>query len=534
MVGARGDTSRAVGMLGISIALVVFLLGHAASATNDPRTVPHQHNASPFRIVSSARVPLTHARVHSWLFSNNSFRLVYSRSSMPVLPDRGSMSLNLCRALPTATWYRTRIQARREECSVCAEDHPRRGHRFRPSRWKWMMMGEDHPTPVRISCTAGMRLLPLDDQNQVYDALFEGLHEQSTTGKFSFTDLKRENVFTLDGEKEGFFGVVAANYLRGVVDAELKVIIHEQDAENSSFETPHHYVPQRHNVKRDGPLGALDMGGSSTQIVYRQTNSAVQSGTNEMSLADEHVPSHLNESEFFSTSFLSYGAAQFRERLWNLWVSEANAEDSAREPNATSTISNPCNFAGYRTLYRGHEFVGSGNAQSCKDQINRLIPHHQVAIDLEELYDENEQFKPTKMVGSVELPPIQGKFYGMSLYFFTLDFLRELSDHGECTSYACSKWPSPSIEEMTHALDSFCERSWSGDIEYMQHEYTKADLLPDRCFEAVYIVTLLRDGFGFHPSARDITFTHLVEGNEVEWSLGLALSEYAADRTVAT
>lgn len=45
------------------------------------------------------------------------------------------------------------------------------------------------------------------------------------------------------------------------------------------------------------------------------------------------------------------------------------------------------------------------------------------------------------------------------------------------------------------------------------------------------MVTLLRDGFGFHPSARDITFTQWVEGNEVEWSLGMALSEYAADRT---
>ena len=51
-----------------------------------------------------------------------------------------------------------------------------------------------------------------------------------------------------------------------------------------------------------------------------------------------------------------------------------------------------------------------------------------------------------------------------------------------------------------------------------------------RCLEAVYIVTLLKDGFGFHPSKRDVTFTHKVDGNEVEWSLGLALSEYAADK----
>ena len=227
---------------------------------------------------------------------------------------------------------------------------------------------------------------------------------------------------------------MAANYLREVVDAELKVIIphNEHDAENVVLRT------SRHHVKRDGLLGALDMGGSSTQIVYR--SSAVPSGTSELSSADEHVPSHLNESDFFSTSFLSYGADQFRERLWNLWVSEAEAEaeDSSREPNTTTTISNPCNFAGYRMMYRGHEFVGSGNANSCKDQINRLIPHHQVAIDLEELYDEDEQSKTQTTVGSVELPPIRGKFYGMSLYFFTLDFLREVSDHGKCMKVGTS------------------------------------------------------------------------------------------------
>ena len=36
-------------------------------------------------------------------------------------------------------------------------------------------------------------------------------------------------------------------------------------------------------------------------------------------------------------------------------------------------------------------------------------------------------------------------------------------------------------------------------------------------------MTLLRDGFGFKPNSRDITFSFLVEGNEVEWSLGMAL-----------
>ena len=44
------------------------------------------------------------------------------------------------------------------------------------------------------------------------------------------------------------------------------------------------------------------------------------------------------------------------------------------------------------------------------------------------------------------------------------------------------------------------------------------------------MVTLLRDGFGFSMTSRDITFSQWVEGNEVEWSLGLVLAEFAAEK----
>ena len=43
------------------------------------------------------------------------------------------------------------------------------------------------------------------------------------------------------------------------------------------------------------------------------------------------------------------------------------------------------------------------------------------------------------------------------------------------------------------------------------------------------MVTLLRDGFGFKPESKDITFTFLVDGNEVEWSMGMAISHFAED-----
>ncbi len=479
-------------------------------------------------------------------------------------------------------------------------------------------------TPVRVAATAGMRLVSPDEQILVYDALYEGLMEQQTpNGQFTFINLKRDDVMTLDGEREAYFGAVAANYLRGVIDAELRVIVPsdeeeeedeqefiaaqkqqhqqqqgvqsnngddnkkgictnkfkmcEQDAEDVVFGPSQHYVSQqqRHDVKAYGPLGALDMGGSSTQIVYRRNNNSNSNrkdadssnlafrrsspsndgNNNDGDTIENHdIPSHLNDEEFFSTSYLSYGADQFRERLWDLWVVEATNQRKddtkvVHEEEGTQTlpvIVNPCSFVGYEHEYRGFILRGTGNAILCAEQINRLIPHHDNVIDLDELFDENreaankhlkEQTQPEskrKLVGGVEHPPIGGKFYGMSLYFFTLDCLRELSDPDHPIHVS---WPTPSIEELTHALDGFCSRKWQGDLEEVQHEaheHTRAEVLPHRCVEAVYMVTLLRDGFGFHPSSRDITFTQWVDGNEVEWSLGMALSEYAIERRQQT
>jgi hypothetical protein len=467
-------------------------------------------------------------------------------------------------------------------------------------------------TPVRIAATAGMRLVSPNEQLLVYDALYEGLMEQQVPhGQFTFVNLKREDVMTLDGEREAYFGAVAANYLRGVIDAELRVIVHdeeddeedaqnnqdkqkaaqndnnknekgmctnkfkmcEQDAEDIVFgPSPHYVSQQRHDVRAHGPLGALDMGGSSTQIVYRRNSNSnredgvdhkltFQPGTSSSSSSPDSnddgdsnkydIPSHLNDDEFFSTSYLSYGADQFRERLWDLWVTEATKQrqgntDNNVEDSSLPVIVNPCSFVGYENEYRGYRLRGTGNAILCAEQINRLIPHHDNVIDLEELFDENleaaqkhiasteeqqtQAETKRKIVGGVEHPPIHGKFYGMSLYFFTLDCLRELSDPDHPIHLS---WPTPSIEELTHALDGFCSRKWQGDLEEVQHEaheHTRAEVLPHRCVEAVYMVTLLRDGFGFHPSSRDITFTQCVDGNEVEWSLGMALSEFATER----
>ena len=396
-------------------------------------------------------------------------------------------------------------------------------------------------TPVKYQASAGMRLIDESEQVAVYDALYEGLRESD---RFVFHSMKREDVATLGGIDEGLYGAVAVNYLKGVVGADLKVKAKPQAAasgdENDEHQLHHH-----------GPLGALDMGGASAQIVYLpelamgggceggscSPEDPHGSGNNDDGDADKTCSAsqsafdRLNGDAFFSTSYLAYGADQFRERLWDVWIDD---ELKGADPNACVakelTISNPCGFIGLEQKFKGFTFIGTGDAKICSKQIRRLIPHHELIVG-PETTDESTDLGFSEggvvgVVGGVVHPPLRGiRFFAMSLFFFALDCLRELSGHEALHM----NWPTPTLEEIDDALDGLCSRNWHGDLddigEQRMHRFTRADILPHRCMEAVYIATLLRHGFGFHPKARDITFAFDVEGSEVEWSLGMALSE---------
>ena len=343
-------------------------------------------------------------------------------------------------------------------------------------------------TVVKYQATAGMRLLDEYVQRQIYHQLYIGLRNDPS---FVFHSLQPSDIGTLSGSQEGFYGAVAANYLQGLIDVHL-----------------HLQKPQH------PPIGALDMGGSSTQIVFLpqsdenscsfDENDDSNSGGGDDGLVCQEMdfPRRMQEEDFFAVSYLSFGVDQFRERLWDAWI-----HDEKRELN-DNVIYNPCFFAGYEMEFKGFVLRGTGDAEECQDAI------------LEQLHLPQG------------LPKIRGKFFGMSLYFFTLDCLRELS--GDIDLHLA--WPTPSIEELSQALSTFCGREWTGDLEDIQHTahiHSRAEILPHRCFESVYLVTLLRDGYGFHPSSRDITFSFHVHQSEVEWSMGMALSLYSTHNTPA-
>jgi hypothetical protein len=129
--------------------------------------------------------------------------------------------------------------------------------------------------------------------------------------------MQREDIATLDRDLEGFYGAVAANYLQCMIDTKLRLSSQESETQ--------------------GPTGALDMGGSSTQIVYltggSEPTEALLVCQAESDICESAVPpsrkspSQLNGEAFFATSYLSYGVDRFRTRLWSTLVQEREKED---------------------------------------------------------------------------------------------------------------------------------------------------------------------------------------------------------------
>ena len=102
-------------------------------------------------------------------------------------------------------------------------------------------------TLVYIKGTAGMRLLKEEEQDAIWDSLVQGLAEHHNVPFI----IQKENFGTIDGHREAYYAVLASNYIAGSIDGNL--------------------------VQTGVPMiGALDMGGSSTQLIFHTGTPADQ------------------------------------------------------------------------------------------------------------------------------------------------------------------------------------------------------------------------------------------------------------------
>ena len=234
-------------------------------------------------------------------------------------------------------------------------------------------------TKVYIKGTAGFRLLHEDDQSHIWKSLHDGLLADKNVP----FDIQSENLGTIDGYFEAYYAVLASNYVAGSVDGDLL------------------------RVEGTAMVGALDMGGSSTQLIFH-------TGT---------LPGQpIKNGDFWSHSWLNFGVEKVRERVWQNLVDThkknlpaIHSEDQSIEEKSVTIIENPCTFVGHEEDHsEEYSFIGTGQGQKCVEIIKKVIWPEGVCTSA-----------PCAIDGIIH-PPIDGNFFGMSVYYYGLDCIRHL------------------------------------------------------------------------------------------------------------
>ena len=458
-----------------------------------------------------------------------------------------------------------------------------------------------HTTPIYYAATAGMRLLTESQQRLIYDTFTQIVmdycqeHDRMSTKNIQKKDcfyFPRHHIQTLSGELEAYYGVLAANYLHGKIDTNLHIIHNDNNDTGTDIGIGTKQISLSADAVDDPELtvnetarienasngtgdnsgsksitGALDMGGSSTQIVFytaydrydvEADSELCRAVNNDGTMTKQR---RLSERHFFSMSYLSYGVDQFRERLWNLIVYDyENSKQSLQEERSSiKIVKNPCSNPGHNvtSIINGTAYllVGTGNVLVCKEHMKRIIPHP-IKTPIYHIYDEplrSANSGSNNVVGGIQHPSIYNEsppqlgqddssssqddddspspdFLAMSLYFFTFDSIRVFTND----SIVNERWPKPTLLELENATCKYCAMNLVNDIyplydndpHKQPHPYTRKGIVQHRCMEAIYMISLL-ETFGFTGHERHITFAFDVNGSEVEWTLGMALQYYS-------
>ena len=283
-------------------------------------------------------------------------------------------------------------------------------------------------TSLHLRATAGLRLLAAEDQ----EAILTSVRSYLATTPFGSTSAR-----IISGEEEGVYGWLSVNYLLGHLE------------HGGAFPT----------------VGALDLGGASTQITFVPLDRPRADGQ-AISLAG-------NTYHVYTHSYLGLG------------------QDQARQ-----AVSSPaCFLKGYPIPAGG---VGTGDYDGCRDAIRDTLAR---PCDDE----------PCSLFGVFQ-PPVYGDFLALSVYAYTSRF------------FGLEGRLSPS--ELESLARPFCAQSWN---RLVADDPSVADnpYLPNYCFSAAFVVTLMTDGFGLPFTTERVHAPIKVQGTPVGWALGALLYELA-------
>ncbi|XP_048970870.1 ectonucleoside triphosphate diphosphohydrolase 8 isoform X1 [Canis lupus dingo] len=302
-------------------------------------------------------------------------------------------------------------------------------------------------TPAFLGATAGMRLLSQKNGSQA-TAIFAAVSQALGRSPLDFRGAE-----LLTGQDEGAFGWITINYVLGRL---------VQYSFSGEWIRP-----------LEGTLvGALDMGGASTQITFVPRGPILD----ESSQATFRL--YGSEHRVYTHSYLCFGHDQMLTRLLAQLV----------QASPGPLVCHPCYHRGYRamlslaTLYEspcvhtpppqhgaGNLTVeGTGSPTACVSAIQGLFNFSGCEGRGHCTFD------------GVYQPPVQGQFYAFSSFYYTFAFLN-----------LTSKQPLATVNT---TVWEFCQRPWK-QVEASARGQER--WLRDYCASGLYILTLLLEGYGF-------------------------------------
>ncbi|XP_063208732.1 ectonucleoside triphosphate diphosphohydrolase 8 [Chroicocephalus ridibundus] len=334
---------------------------------------------------------------------------------------------------------------------------------------------QQRETPTYLGATAGMRLLREQNSTKAEQVFAE---VAKAIGKYP-VDFRGARILT--GNEEGSLGWITVNYL-------LETLVKFSFAE----EWEH---PQTTEV-----LGALDLGGASTQITFQPGVTIEDKNTSVL------FRLYGTNYSLYTHSYLCYGQTQALKRLL-----AALHQGSPSTPQ----ISHPCYPKGYRENVTTADLystpcvrapstpgpaqvltvTGTGNPAECRTAIQKLF---------------NFSCGANRTCGfnGVYQPPVRGQFFAFAGFYYTFHFLNLTSQQ--------------SLNDVNSTVETFCKKNWTELVENFPQQKR---YLHTYCSMATYILTLLLDGYKFNELTwSNIRFSRQAANTDIGWTLGFMLN----------
>ncbi|KAI8454480.1 ectonucleoside triphosphate diphosphohydrolase 1 [Phakopsora pachyrhizi] len=320
-------------------------------------------------------------------------------------------------------------------------------------------------TPIYLLATAGMRLVPQKQQDQILRLACQYARQNY---RFRLPDCQK-NVRVISGEEEGGFGWIAVNYLMDGFDK------HGKDHKLAST------------------YGFLDMGGASTQIAFEPNPvERIRHAENLTKLGLKLLDGTDVIHSVFITTWLGYGTNQARERyserLLNQYRQSKDQTKKKKKPvkldHDPEEVPDPClptnlTLASSSPSSSDFQLRGTGDFALCMKNLSPLLNKDAPCLDQPCLFD------------GKHVPPIDfsvNHFIGISEYWYSTHDVWSMGG-----AYDFVEFEKKAIE--------YCGRDWADIVK--DHKSgkkwpTSVELsrLQSQCFKAAWITNILHEGIG--------------------------------------